>query len=369
MSGHQSKYEEYDPKYQRIYEGLQDFFERHERVVTRSRPVQPYDLADVLRVCQETVRLHREAGREVVFNITGGTKLMAMAAYLCAQREQVEVIYVESRDRLLITLPPPGDSIDDASANEFASERRSFLEERFRVVDVPSYVKFYGREVNTSVTIDDMDPIDRIKSKSLAVSYSLIRVFLKQLREEVAKRYKARNSGEILSWPIEIQCQKVTKKQRIELKNLSDKGVLYWDEDRLCISCDQDQHRFLKGKWIEVFVLVSLSESGLFHDVRGEITLVGVDGEWDIMLTANATLAILECKSDANLTEQFGRIRSVQNDLGGFYAKSFFVRSRDGSERTEMALAELYRITQVLNIDDMPRIVEKVAEVMGLQRK
>lgn len=85
-----------------------------------------------------------------------------------------------------------------------------------------------------------------------------------------------------------------------------------------------------------------------------------------VMLTVNAQLAIIECKSDATLSEQFGKIRALQRDRGRLYGRSFFIRS---GERQEVVhkFAEFYGIDKVIDAGDLPRLSEIVAQNMGIQ--
>ena len=114
-----------------------------------------------------------------------------------------------------------------------------------------------------------------------------------------------------------------------------------------------------------MFVLDKLSTSELFHDVRGNVKIKGWDGECDVMLTVNAQLAIIECKSNAQLSEQFGKIRALQRDRGGLYGRSFFIRSGERLDAVHK-LAEFYGIDRVIDAEDLPRLSEIIAQHMGV---
>jgi hypothetical protein len=181
------------------------------------------------------------------------------------------------------------------------------------------------------------------------------------LQQEINRAYKTQT----LSWPFYLTLKNVARQQKDALAVLASHRVLSWDAGQQMLSCSRDQQRFLKGDWVETYALDSLSKSGYFHDVRGKVRLVGVDGEWDIMLTANAKLAILECKSDATLSEQFGKLRAMQRDLGGTYAQSFFVRSGDTDNRVKR-MSSLYGITKVIDYAEMSNVSKIVAEDVGV---
>jgi len=354
----------YDRTFDRIYKRLEAFLVSQDRMVTRRPPVHPYDLAAVLKTCQDAIDIQREAGREVIFNITGGTKVMATAAYLCAQRNGIEVIYVESRDRYLITFPPPDDFGQALATGALASSRRHFIEDRFHAIDVPAYVALYGRQVASSIAVDNLTRAQIEQARSVVRHYSTVRPQLARLQQEITRAH----SDHSIAWPFRLVLHRLSRQQRAALGEMASHDLVTWDDTSGTLSCDKEQASFLKGGWLEVFTLYSLATSGWCHDVRGNVKLEGMDGEWDIMLTANAKLAIIECKSDATLSEQFGKIRAVQRDLGGPYAYSFFVRS-GAANKGLTNLAGLYGISKVIDCENLPRVADIVAETMGIERR
>lgn len=366
VSADAAKPSKYDKYFNGIYFKLKAYLESLGRVVTRRAPVHPYDMAAMMTECQSAVAHHRSKGREVVFNITGGTKLMSMAAYLCAQQHHLDVIYVESRDRCMIHLPPSVNFAKGLASNAFTSTRKPFVEARFNVIDVEAYVSLYGQKVISSITAAELKSDQAAKALAIGQHYGTVRGRLSTLQQEITKVYKeSKKEKKAFPWPLKLKLKRVTKAQREAFKKLALKDVLGWDDKEHSLSCTKQQYEFLRGPWVEVFALHQLTDSGLFADVRGNVKLEGVDGEWDIMLTVNANLAILECKSNAKLSDQFGKIRAIQQNLGGPYARSFFVRSGKVDENTTKQ-AKLYGITQVLNFEDMAKLVEIVAKRMGI---
>jgi hypothetical protein len=230
------------------------------------------------------------------------------------------------------------------------------------VIDVPSYIALYGKEIHTSIQFDDL-PWDQVnKARSIGQYYATLRSRLNRLQDEIKKAYREKR----VTWPFQIELKNLTRIEREALECFDANGILSWDSTQHILSCERAQATFLKGKWVEVFVLDKLATSELFHDVRGNVTIKDWDGECDVMLTVNAQLAIIECKSDATLSEQFGRIRALQRDRGGLYGRSFFIRS---GERQEVVhrLAEFYGIDKVIDAGDLPRLLEIVAQNMGIQ--
>ena len=363
VSADKNDLSKYDRRFDEIGKRLETFFKNRGYNVSRRPPVDPYNIKTALKACKEAVDALKERGYDVVFNITGGTKLMSLAAYLCAQHNQIEAIYVESRDRFLISLSSASNLTNAIATDALETERKPLEEELFSEIDVSSYLALYGKEINTSIKIDDIPQEQVDKARIIGQFYSLLRNRLKNLEDEIRVEYKKTKA---VSWPFQLELKKLTRTERDALDCFNANGIFAWDSAKNILSCDSLQRAFLKGKWLEVFVLDKLSASELFHDVRGNVTIKSWSGECDVVLTVNAQLAIIECKSDAILSEQFGKIRALQRDRGGLYGRSFFIRSGEKKDEVDRA-AEFYGIDKVIDAEELPKLVEIVAKSMGIQ--
>src|SRR5438876_255645 len=134
VSADKNDLSKYDRRFDEICKRLETFFENRGYPVSRRPPVDPYNIKTALKACQEAIDALKEKDYEVVFNITGGTKLMSLAAYLCAQYNRIEAIYVESRDRFLISLPPARDLAGPLAIESFETDRKPLQQELFRVI-------------------------------------------------------------------------------------------------------------------------------------------------------------------------------------------------------------------------------------------
>src|SRR5579875_216578 len=368
---------EYNPTYDKLYQATKEFFESRGHIVDRLPPVDPYNLQEVMNICQLGIDKHKNLGREVILNITGGTKLMSLPAYLCGLRNHVESIYVESGRRSLITLPPPDEFNLMTGGDVLKTEEKSFDEERFREIDVPTYLALYGAEIDRYIIASDLDSKRVEQAQILAQSYPLVRERIKTLLRGIKKAFsEARNlqgeSGKNV-WPFRctFDLTKITREEREILQYLAGNHIFSYEQDKqgVTLICENEaQQKFLDGKWVEVYALHSLASSGLFHDVRGNITLKGWSGECDVMLTVNAKLAIIECKSDAKLSEQFAKIRALQRDRGGLYAESFFIRTGEYDDIINDQ-ANFYGITNVIDAQNILKINDIVAQKMGIKSR
>ena len=127
-----------DSEYKNIFTGINQAFQQITRdtngdirlQVQPKGPLDPYDFEGVKDACQQ-VR-GRFPGDTIIYNVTGGTKVMAQAALEDAQAANHRVVYVDTEYRRLIWLWPTG------------LEPEPFIEERLHPIDVKHYLTAYG---------------------------------------------------------------------------------------------------------------------------------------------------------------------------------------------------------------------------------
>jgi len=76
---------------------------RPRAVACRQEEVDPYDFAAVAEVCK---RLIRETDDELVLNVTGGTKVSALAAFQAFYFNDKRIIYLDTANNRLLDLAP-----------------------------------------------------------------------------------------------------------------------------------------------------------------------------------------------------------------------------------------------------------------------
>jgi hypothetical protein len=128
-----------DREFERVFEGIQAAFGllaedsggEIDLPLQKRGPVSPYAFEEVRAACRQIRREFVSQGYEVVYNVTGGTKLMAQAALADAREGACQAVYVDTEFRKLVQVAPDAD-------------RGDFMEERLRAVDVPHYLASYG---------------------------------------------------------------------------------------------------------------------------------------------------------------------------------------------------------------------------------
>jgi hypothetical protein len=129
------------------------------KVLISDTYVDPYDIRGV----QQTIEsLIRETGNleNIVINISGGTKPMAIGAFRAAQSTGVECVYTNTEDGELLWFSPDG----------------SIHVERIRVckIDVLLYIRAYGETVASSRAIADLDPKEVQQAKIIAENHEIL---------------------------------------------------------------------------------------------------------------------------------------------------------------------------------------------------
>jgi len=335
----------YDPRYDSKYHALCRALQTLGISCSRMPPVHPYRLQDVKAQCLAAMARYSEEDH-FVFNITGGTKVMALAAYLAGLESGRPVIYVESRDRRLI-------AVSDGTSYE-----RPFDETRFRLVDVGRYLAAYGRVIDKETLYESLPSRDvataRFFVDRLAASRALLGKILRAIRQQ----------GDSIA-PRRFALEELPSSRQIVLDRLIADGYLAPAEHagRYAVVNESDWH-FLRGAWLEVYTFDALHRSHYFDDVRCNVQLRGAPGELDVVLTRNASMGICEAKFEARLSITMSRLRALKETLAGVYGRIFYVTARDRVTKDMANLARVYGITAIIAGPDLPRIAELIQERM-----
>jgi CRISPR locus-related DNA-binding protein len=92
-----------DPKVEAAVNKVKDHCEKADIPFKRVKIVKPYDLEYVAEVIKETMDKYK--GEQAIFNITGGTKVMAAAALIVCFLKGVPTEYAQEKTMEVIRLP------------------------------------------------------------------------------------------------------------------------------------------------------------------------------------------------------------------------------------------------------------------------
>ena len=249
---------------------------------------------------------------EFVVNLTGGTKIMSIAAYEFFKDYSNKMIYVPiPKNEFIVPFPKkrPGKPVK--------------LDLRLSVID---YLTAYGLTILNASHLD---------------SYREGAIKRKELSEWIAGNYD--NLKNLLKW----LCEKLRTHRRDnqfiledeflgasgEEKQLLSKLNFDYKEGSVFKKLSKAEIKYLTGGWLEEFCFVKVSEligQGI-DDAVLELQIkncLGRDNEFDIMFTKDNALYFIECKSlDQNedkKTDALYKVGALQKEFG-LRVESFFV--------------------------------------------
>lgn len=220
--------------------------------------------------------------RDVSVNMTGGTKLMtlaAMASFYSPKKEEAQLFYMQPKRNTLISLRQ-----DDSKSYELSGTLK--IEDFFRI---------HGYEV-TSI---DRSPVAESKvsfAGDLFKGYDRFCDALSTLNFFAADAEEKR----ILDYRISGQGISLDRERVLDLLNLCSKhGLISYYDDRRITFADTESRRMCQGIWLEYFVHSQLQKMKL-QDRAMSIQLKSPNGtknELDGAFLYQNTLYILECKT------------------------------------------------------------------------
>jgi len=277
----------------------------------------------------------------VLFNITGGTKPMAIQLFQYALNIGAESVYVSTETEKLIFLKGDEKRIIDINAS----------------IDIPGYLSFHG--------------------------FDLVKHDRAPQREKESTFYTAISKGNIINNRFVFQI----KNGKDIIKSLLSVGFNYGDEikmlsiDELQVSVQMNTQQLFKfnelsggGFWLEGFLYNQLSGEESIDDVKKQLVVSrgGIGNEIDVMIISNFKPGIISCKvkdKHSKKEESKGKQKSTRtsefnqylNDLKargesfGKYTRLFLITTHPLSEAFRMRAREAgvkaYDISELRNFE------------------
>ncbi|GAB4336698.1 MAG: hypothetical protein Kow0037_18250 [Calditrichia bacterium] len=236
-------------------------------------------------------------GDEIILNITGGTKIMALAAFSVVRQVQGKIIYVNTDENSLVHL----------DSDRFQTEPLK------NVVDVPTYLALHGQNM-----IGSGKPLFPHLSYTIASQLRYLKRLLLDFR-----RLQSAVGYRIL--------RKLTPSEVRFIKILTNVDGFHWDSETSTIYCKNKQLiGYLAGNWLEEFVhqrLKKLKPDDLHLNVRisWELYQKTFKNEFDVMMILRNRLYIFECKSGNTSLDDINKLESLRAVVGGTYGKAYYV--------------------------------------------
>jgi len=307
-------------------------------------------------------RIEGKEDADFLVNLTGGTKIMSIAAYEFFRQEyKCKMIYIPIPKNKFIT-PFPIKSPDKPVTLDLR-------------LDVVQYLIAYGLKVLNE---------EKLKKYKDEASHR------RELSEYIVKHYQ--NIKALFSWLYE-QLSPYRNKNRCsfnekfkdatfeESQFLEKFGFAYHDST-VSKELTRSEIKYLTGGWLEEFCFNIISEfigKGIDDAVIGLRIKnnLGEENEFDVMFTKDNSLYFVECKSldhpEDRSTYALYKIGALQKDFG-LKVKCFFVTtSQDILKDKEIkesirARAEQFK-TKVIAPDEVIRLKEKISEELHIKQE
>jgi hypothetical protein len=251
------------------------------------------------------------ASGHLVLNVTGGTKLMALAAYEAFAEKDKHIIYCNTDRNQIIHLFP-----------------KLYTEKLILDLSIEDYLQSYGYKFVASrtkeVKKEYFELFELIESKNLRRQFS---EFLDDYR-------KATGSTN----PVKTYNDKRNK--LFSIQKTASSVLLFVDK----IKFIYEDEKFLKGDWLEYFMLYSLKKQNIKPEVGVKIVSdSNVENEIDIIFIKDYQLYLISCKSGKNTdpNKDIYEIETLRNIAGGTFGKAFLFTVKDLTDRMKQRAMDL----------------------------
>ena len=272
---------------------------------------------------------------ELIYNVTGGSKLMAIA-FMQFAKDFDDIIYTDTATHHILRIKEmPSSAVDMIS-----------------VLDINSYFKAQGKTVR-DIKSDVASQIDIIKKRLKVTNYlaknaEVLEHFIGEINQKVKSAVEERNNKIVITQP-QQQFNQPVKKQKFELLQLfKELDIIQWDESspQKFYLHRTDTIRYLTGEWLEEYAYFCAVNSGADYigwsvqftddsepkaDIRNEL---------DVVVLHNNVVLIIECKTmkfgfnankDSNTIYQMDSIKKG----AGTFAKSVLLSARPLDHETK----------------------------------
>jgi hypothetical protein len=314
------------------------------RVAERDLPMNAWELSKAREECEAAIAHY--ADHSVIVNLTGGTKIMALAAYQAACKAETPMVYINTERQELLRFD-----------NGQALPPQSFT----APISIQTQLRAAGREFKPYPKKPLLHPADipaRLADFAKYVLDRYIVVHENLIRKVVQLAGKA---GQPASFTPPGQSVEAARRAH-------EIGLWRWDEKAGTITItDEAAFSFLNGGWVEVFALTSLARDGRFDEVLGNVEVEGFEGELDVVVARNGRLGIVECKTqgpvkDEGKTFAVAKIRLHEVIFGGPYATAMFALPSNEYIQQWREICKQYDLPEPIQGSDLKRLADRMAE-------
>lgn len=293
------------------------------------RPIDAYDMESAKNSVFDLLTDYEDA--ELLLNVTGGTKIMAFAAFEMFTAAKRPVVYVDTQNRAIQYLTAPYEKIAFQG-----------------IIKIPVYLAAYGQRIVSEQT-------DRKESAGYREITDYLVRNAKRFSEAIGTlNYYAIAAKESphgnMAWSERFPSKEGSPLREL-LGFLHDKELLEFDGETCRVKFrDMETAAFLGGGWLEDYVFSCAAglnpaptdlRKGVCVELEG-----GSANEYDVVFTRDNTLFMIECKtkrfsSNNGLgADTIYKLDSLKNKAGGLFGKGMLVSYRKLSGELKKRLHE-----------------------------
>lgn len=307
------------PEEKKSADNLQKLFISKSISVKRIDGLDAYDYKNFKAIVLSELRNYQS---ETTLNVTGGTKLMALAAYEVFSENDKHIIYCDTEHQHIISIYP-----------DYKIEKLN------AVLSITDYLRSYGFIIKEKKELDQLE------------KYFPLFEFISQnnLMNEFVNLF--RKIRERLSDDLPKITLFSTNKNFLFYKNY-DKYTLQFDmSNKKNISLDSSEFKF--GDWLEYYTYYNLETEYNLNPLTGVkiVSQENVENEIDTIILKDFVLHIYSCKSGKS-DDQYDlfQLETLRNITSGTFGKGYFVVSNKPSKRFLDRAKELnIKVINILN--------------------
>ena len=266
---------------------------------TSEHECEPYDLANIKGVCEKIIDKLQE-GDEIYFNLTGGTKIMLLAAQAVMVEKKLKGIYINQDNTVL----------------EFPDFKKRDIIYR---VSTEEFFKLSGQRVSSFKKLSDYFEQDfKIAEQIEALSEkgNTYTKLTKIIRERHEHRPKNGSESDVNGDKIDWEIGKILVTTGKNLYSFKSPEVL---------------NLFFDGGWWELLVAQAISKWAAADEILIKIEfafksdLSVSKNEIDLVINRNNKLIFIECKSGKVTQQDINKMKAIKDTYGGVASKSILV--------------------------------------------
>lgn len=264
----------------------------------------PFDFVSIKTTCEELLSKF-EPTDEIQFNLTGGTKVMVLAAQALIQENHGKGFYI-NLDNTVLNLP-------SYSLQQLTCD-----------ISVKEFLELSGHMIKSSKTIYDFSEADFIASAAIDSFSSTDKTYL-TISKYFRKNFNDKNISIPKSGNENIEGKIFFKWDRKQIEIIKD------GEGIFSASSDNIYNLFFYAAWWELNVAKAIStwakpkELLLQCELPFKGDIKSPKSEIDVLINLGRKLIFVECKSGNVKQEDINKMKIIRDTYGGIISKSILV--------------------------------------------